>query len=409
MTPVAVAMRWPPFIIPMTTLSFKSPLQHVCLLRLSAIGDTCHALAALRAFQAAWPETRFTWIIGKVEAKLMREILPEIEFITFDKAATLQELWRLRALLRGRRFDLLLRMQLSLGANLVSRLVHAPIKLGFDRQRARELQWLFTNAQIEPKASEHVLDSFMGFARACGIEPKPPHWNISLPPSSLDYARSVIIGGQRTLLISPCSSHAARNWSAARYAALADHAASTHHMSVVLVGGRSSEEARMGAATAAAAHAPLINQVGKDTLPQLLGLMAQSTALLSPDSGPVHMASMVGLPVLGLYAATNPQRAGPYYSRQWCVDKYDAAARKYLGKPAAQIPWTTKIERSGVMDLIGASDVPATLDGRTAARGWRGCRARFSLRSGPERNQGPHLPRRISPQDHYPAHQVAAH
>ena len=346
----------------MTTLSFKPPPQHVCLLRLSAIGDTCHALAALRAFQAAWPETRFTWIIGKVEAKLMRELLPEIEFITFDKGATLRELWRLRTLLRGRRFDLLLDMQLSFRASLVSRLIDAPIKLGFDRRRARELQWLFTNAQIEPKASEHVLDSFMGFASACGIEPKPPHWNISLPPSSLDYARSVIIAGQRTLLISPCSSHTARNWSALHYAAVADHAASVHRMSVVLVGGRSSEEARMGAAIAAAARTPLVNQIGKDTLPQLLGLMSQSTVLLSPDSGPAHMASMVRLPVIGLYAATNPQRAGPYYSRQWCVDKYDAAARKFLGKPAAQIPWTTKIERPGVMDLIEVGDATAKLD-----------------------------------------------
>jgi heptosyltransferase I len=346
----------------MTTLSFKPPLQHVCLLRLSAIGDTCHALAALRAFQEAWPETRFTWIIGKVEAKLMTEILPEIEFITFNKSATLRELWRLRTLLRGRRFDLLLDMQLSLRASLISRLVQSPIKLGFDRPRARELQWLFTNAQIEPAASEHVLDSFMGFARACGIDPKPAHWDVPLPQNALDYAQQIIGDARPTLLISPCSSHAARNWPAERYAAVADHAAAVHHMRVVLVGGRSSTEARMGAAIAAAAQTPPVNQIGKDTLPQLLGLMSKSSALLSPDSGPAHMAGMVGLPVLGLYAATNPQRAGPYYSRQWCVDKYDEASRKFLHRPAAQIPWTTKIERPGVMDLIAVKDVTAKLD-----------------------------------------------
>jgi heptosyltransferase I len=346
----------------MTTLSFKPPLQHVCLLRLSAIGDTCHALAALRAFQSAWPETRFTWIIGKIEAKLMTELLPEIEFITFDKSATLRELWRLRSLLHGRRFDLLLDMQLSLRASLISRLVNSPIKLGFDRPRARELQWLFTNAQIESASSEHVLDSFMGFARACGIEPEAAHWDVPLPQSSLDYARRVITDARHTLLISPCSSHAARNWPAERYAAVADHAAAVHHMRVVLVGGRSSIEARMGTAIAAAAHTTLMNQIGKDTLPQLLGLMSQSSVLLSPDSGPAHMAGMVGLPVIGLYAATNPQRAGPYYSRQWCVDKYDEAARKFLHRPAAQIPWTTKIERPGVMDLIAVKDVTAKLD-----------------------------------------------
>jgi heptosyltransferase I len=90
--------------------------------------------------------------------------------------------------------------------------------------------------------------------------------------------------------------------------------------------------------------------------------MSQCTALLTPDSGPAHMATMVGLPVIGLYAATNPQRAGPYNSRSWCVDRYDAAARKYLGRPAAQIPWTTKIEPEGVMDLIEVGDVIAKLD-----------------------------------------------
>src|SRR5260370_16964854 len=111
----------------------------------------------------------------------------------------------------------------------------------------------------------------------------------------------------------------------------------------------------MGALIAAARRFAVVNQIGKDTLPELLGLLSQSTALLSPDSGPAHMAAMVGLPVIGLYAATNPARAGPYYSRQWCVDKYDAAAQKYLGKPAAQIPWTTKIDPSAVMHLTAVT------------------------------------------------------
>jgi len=139
-------------------------------------------------------------------------------------------------------------------------------------------------------------------------------------------------------------------------------------MRVVLVGGRSAIEAEMGAAIAAAARTSVINQIGKDTLPQLLGLLSRSTALLSPDSGPAHMATMVALPVIGLYAATNPARAGPYYSREWCVDKYDEASQKYFGKPAAQIPWTTKIEPIGVMNLIAVSDVTAKLDALMACQ-----------------------------------------
>ncbi len=344
------------------TLNFKPPLQRVCLLRLSAIGDTCHAVAALRAFQAAWPQTRFTWVIGKLEAKLMTAVLPEIEFITFDKRAMLKELWRLRSVLRGQRFDLLLDMQLSFRASVVSSLISAPIKLGFDRKRARELQWWFTNARIAPGLAEHVLDSFMGFVRACGIEPGNPQWNLTLPPEALAYARGIVTDDRPTMLISPCSSHKARNWAADRYAAVADYAATAHGMRVVLVGGRSALENQMGDAIVAAARTQLINQIGKDTLPELLGLMSMSAVLLSPDSGPAHMATMVGLPVLGLYAATRTARAGPYFSREWCVDRYDEAAYKYFGKSAADIPWTTKIELPGVMDLIGVSDVTAKLD-----------------------------------------------
>src|ERR1700683_2038727 len=220
------------------TLNFKPPLQHVCLLRLSAIGDTCHALAALRAFQTAWPQTRFTWIIGKLEARLMTAILPEIEFITFDKNQSFRELWRLRRGLRGRRFDMLLDMQLSFRASLISSLVSAPIKLGFDRPRARELQWWFTNARIAPANSEHVLDSFMGFVRACGIDPGAPRWDLTLPDDALAYALGIVADERRTLVVSPCFSHPARNWSAQRYAAVADYAASAHGMRVVLVGGR---------------------------------------------------------------------------------------------------------------------------------------------------------------------------
>jgi heptosyltransferase I len=344
------------------------PPHSVCLLRLSAIGDTCHAAAALRALQEAWPQSRFTWIIGKLEAKLMSAILPGVEFITFDKNSMTAELLRLRKLLAARRFDLLLDLQLSLRASLVSTLVRSPIKLGFDRARARELQWLFTNAQIAPAMSEHVLDSFLGFVRACGVETGPASWNIALPAGAMEYADRVVPDAQPTLVISPCSSHSARNWPSDRYAAVANHASRVHDMRVVLAGGRSALEQRTGAAIMAEAQAmataatPIVNQIGKDTLPELLGLLAKAAVLISPDSGPAHMATMAGLPVIGLYAATRTARAGPYYSRQWCVDKYDEAARMVFGKPAIGIPWTMKIERPGVMDLISVNEVTDKLD-----------------------------------------------
>jgi heptosyltransferase I len=111
-----------------------------------------------------------------------------------------------------------------------------------------------------------------------------------------------------------------------------------------------------------AARLPLLDQVGKDTLPELLALLARADVLVTPDSGPAHMATAVGLPVIGLYAATNAARSGPYLSRSSCVDRYTEAARQFLGKEPSEIPWSTKIERPGVMDLITPRDVVEKLD-----------------------------------------------
>jgi len=336
--------------------------EKVCLLRLSAIGDTCHAVPLLRTLQDAWPRTRFTWVIGKLEAKLM-SLIPDVELITVDKAAGLSALSRLRTEMKRRgAFDLLLHLQLSIRASCVSGCIDAPIKLGFDRARARELQWLFTNRRVAPRTREHVQDSFMGFADALGIAHAQPRWDIPLPPAALAYAEQLIPDAQPTLLISACSSHAARNWLPERYAAVAEHAVRTHGMRVILCGGPAAIERDMAAAISRVTTVPLIDQVGKDTLPQLLALLARASVLLSPDSGPAHMATMVNTPVIGLYAATNPERSGPWRSRRWCVDAYDAAARKFLGKPAAELPWTRKIELPGVMELIEVPAVCSRLD-----------------------------------------------
>jgi heptosyltransferase I len=337
------------------------PPRRVCILRLSAIGDTCHVVPVVRTLQQAWPATQLTWIIGKTEARLM-SLIEGVEFITVDKRASLAALPALLRRLRGRRFDVLLHMQLALRASLIALAVPATVKLGFDRARARELQWLFTNAHIAARAREHVLDSFFGFAAALGITERLLRWDLPLPAAACAYAERLIPDSQPTLVINPCSRHAHRNWRAARYAALAWHAAYRHGMRVILIGGPSELERRMGEEIERGCAARLINQIGKDTLPELLALLARATVLLSPDSGPVHMATAVGTPVIGLYAATNPARSGPYLSGRWCIDAYARAARVFRGCGPEELPWSHKIEEPGVMDLITVEEVTAKLD-----------------------------------------------
>jgi heptosyltransferase I len=343
-------------------LPLAEPPRSVCILRLSALGDTCHIVPIIRTLQHAWPGTELTWIIGKAEARLM-SLVDGVEFITVDKRAGFGARHALREQLHGRQFDVLLHMQLALRASLVARQVAATVKLGFDRARARDLQWMFTNARVAPRTREHVLDSFFGFLAALGIKDRLLEWNIPLPENARAYAERLIPDAQPTLIISPCSSHVLRNWRPERYAAVADYAARKHHMRVILCGGPSTLEVETGAAIEkAVTTAKVINQIGRDTLPELLALLGRAAALVTPDSGPAHMATMVGTPVVGLYAATNPARSGPYLSRLWCVDAYAQAARKFRRRAPEKVPWTEKIEHRGVMDLIEVDQVTGKLD-----------------------------------------------
>jgi heptosyltransferase I len=349
---------------------FPTPPVSVCVLRLSAIGDVCHALAVVRTLQQEWPHTKFTWVIGKIEAKLFGSI-SDIEFVVLDKSGGVAGLRNLKKQFRGRKFDLLMHMQLSIRASAAAMLIPARVKLGFDMPRARELQWLFTTHRIERAQRQHVLDGFFGFAERLGVRERLLRWDIPTPEAAQQYAQNLIPDGALTMVISPCSSHRLRNWRAEYYAQVADYAATAYGMRIILCGGRSALEKRMGEHIGTHMRQPYINMIGKDTLPELLATLERATILLSPDSGPAHMATAVGTAVLGLYAATNSLRSGPYLSRQLCVDRYDAAARALLGKPASEIPWTTKIEREGVMDLITPDDVIKKLQSFMAQRGKR--------------------------------------
>ena len=133
----------------------------------------------------------FTWIIGKTEARLMSLIDGRGVYHRRQALRSSRRGASCDAQLRGRQFDVLLHMQLALRASL-----HGPhgararIKLGFDRARARELQWLFTNARIAPRTREHVLDSFFGFTEALGIRERLLRWDLPLPAGRAGLRRS---------------------------------------------------------------------------------------------------------------------------------------------------------------------------------------------------------------------------
>src|SRR5918993_245018 len=159
-------------------LPFGQPPHSLCIVRLSAIGDTCHTVPVVRAIQDAWPATKLTWIVGKIEHSLLAG-LEGVEFIVLDKGLGLRGYAAVRRALGRRKFDALLHMHASTRANIVSTFVSAPVRIGFDRARARDQQWLFTNTKLPPRRERHVMDGLFEFAELIGVQkPAHPRWDI---------------------------------------------------------------------------------------------------------------------------------------------------------------------------------------------------------------------------------------
>ena len=327
----------------------------MCLLRLSALGDVTHVVPLVRTLQAARPDTPIHWIIDKAGHKLL-DGLPGVTFHAYDKKSGMAGVKELRRQLPPGRFEALLQMQVAFRANLLSAFIPAERRIGYDRSRSKDLHGLFINERIPDRPGIHVLDAIGSFCEPLGLRQTEVSWNLAVPQSAYEWAAAQWQDdGRPVLMISPCSSHVRRNWSADRYAAVANHAAQ-RGWQVVLCGGRSELERSMADAIQAQLHTPALDLVGKDTLKQLPALLARANLVMTPDSGPMHIANAMGAKVLGLHAASNPNRSGPYSDRRYCVDRYDDAARKYLAKQASDLKWGTKIEFDDVMELITVED-----------------------------------------------------
>lgn len=335
--------------------------ESLCILRLSAIGDICHTVPVVNTLRAALLDTRITWVVGAVEAALVGD-MPGIDFVVFDKNRGAGALRDLRRQLGGRRFDVLLHMQAALRASIISRLIRADRRIGFDRRRARDGQWLFTNERIDPRERQHVMDGLFGFAEALGIHERHYVWDIPLTEADRVFAAEQVPVAGGTLALSPCASSVSRNWRADRYAAVADYAAKRFGLRIVLTGGPSDVEKRIGEQVARAMRHDCTNLIGRTSLKQLLAVLERCVALVTPDSGPAHLGTAAGIPVLGLYAVSNPERAGPYFSRHWVVNRYPENVRRYYGKPVEEVPWGARVRLSDGMDIISVDHVKEKLD-----------------------------------------------
>ncbi|WP_269518719.1 glycosyltransferase family 9 protein [Alteromonas sp. BMJM2] len=325
-------------------------------MRLSAIGDVCHAVAMVTRIQTQWPDAQITWVIGKVEHQLVK-LMPNIRFIIFDKKRGKAAVKDLEQAVKGEVFDALLMMQVALRANLASRVIKAKQRIGFDWARSKELHWLFANKRISANQHAHVLDGFMDFADALGVpRVEKPAWRIPVSDEVSEWGLQQAKDLGKYVVIAPAASKAERNWLPEQYARIAEYI-QNKGVNVILCGGPGSLDRETADAIKQKTDINLQDFTGKTSLHQLLMLLKHAILVVAPDTGPAHMATTVNTPVVGLYAHSNPLRTGPYNNLNNVASVYDECIKEQKGKAWQELPWGVRAKGDNLMQRISFEQV----------------------------------------------------
>ncbi|MFC3908784.1 glycosyltransferase family 9 protein [Legionella dresdenensis] len=333
-------------------------IKSICVVRLSALGDVLMLVPLIRTLQASFPEAAISWVISRPAYDLV-EGMDGVEFIVINKPDSLADYWRFKKQMAGRHYDVLLAPQASFRANLLYPLIRARRKIGYDRLRAKDGHGWFVKETIEP-GNDHTLDGFLRFADKLGIENKQIQWNLPVSETDRNWARSHLDEKNAVLLVNPAASKPERSWPVERYVEVIQHAQTKLGMDVVLTGGPGDYDREL--ANAILSQVSCKDLVGKTKPKQLLALISEASVMLCPDTGPSHMATAVGTPVVALHAVTSANVSGPYLYRHLAVDYYPQAVETVLNKTETTNVWGTHAHGPDTMKLVPVDEVIAKLE-----------------------------------------------
>jgi len=330
------------------------PLQRVCIVMMSAVGDAVHVLPVINALKRRSPPPHITWVLQPGPATLVRGHRSVDDIILFDRSRGWRAFTDVRRELATRRFDAVLALQVYFKAGIVTSFTRAPVKLGFDVARARDANWLFTTHRIPPHEPQHVQDQYFEFLTELVVPHEPVEWDLGPWPEERQVQQEFVSRFDRPLAsIVVATSKPEKDWIPERWAEVADTLYYDFGLQPVLVGGRSARELAAERVILDRVKHPAQSALGSG-LRKLVGIFDASSLVLSPDTGPLHMAVALDRPVVSLMGYTNPRRTGPYRRfHDLLIDAY--------GDPGEDYPIIME-NRPGRMPRITVRDVLERVD-----------------------------------------------
>ena len=311
---------------------------------LTGLGDVVHGLPVVCAIRRLRPDIRITWVAEPMPAALLVPHPAIDRVVVFEKKKGWRGVVALREALRGPRPDLTLNLNIYFKSVFPTILNPAPVRVGFDRGRSRDGTWLFANRHLEARPRAHTQDMFLEFLAMLGVPGGNLEWQLEPTPDELAQ-RDAFFGrtcepGEDVVAIVTASANPKKDWVPERYVELVDRLYAEFQLRPVLIGGPGRRETGIAQLIVERARAPVVHALG-DGVRRLIWLIQGSRLVIAPDTGPVHIARALGVPVIGLYGHTNPWRVGPYrrFEDLW-VDTYTEP-----GAPADPSNVTPKLGR----------------------------------------------------------------
>jgi lipopolysaccharide heptosyltransferase II len=288
----------------------------ILLVKLGSIGDVVNTLPLASALKRGRPETTLAWLIEPKSSPIVAGHRAVDRFIVFERGAGWTGARRALREIREFRPDLVIDLQRILRSSFFTFFSSSPRRLGFDRRRCKEASWLFTNEKIPfADPSRHLVEQYLEFAAYLGCPPSAAVFDLPVGEAERTAASALLPASVRDggfVVLNIGATKPANRWPEENAAAFCRLIAEKTALATVLTGGVGDAARAEALLSRAAVPGRIVNLAGKTTLKELAGIFLAARAAVSNDSGPMHIASALGVPTIGLFGPADPRRTGPF-------------------------------------------------------------------------------------------------
>ncbi len=290
----------------------RAIFRKILVVKPSSLGDVVHSLPFLNAMKRCFPTAEIHWVIAKGLEGLLEghPMIDKLIIINKDlwknisKAGnTLKEILELYKQLRHEKYDLVVDLQGLLRSGLITGATHAPLRIGFSE--AREGSRFFYTNIVRGNRDIHAVDRYMKIAEALGCDAHDMVFSFPLSDNAGNETGKLANLGPYAVLV-PGARWKTKIWPAKSFGKVA----SMLPLRSVIIG--ASTDRALADEVVSHSGGKAVSMAGETSLRELTEIMRAAEVVITNDSGPMHIATALNVPVVAIFGPTSPVKTGPY-------------------------------------------------------------------------------------------------